>query len=49
MKYICVAFDFFLKVFFPTYVDTFDFQFDFVTKFLVYFSGWLYQYNFSEI
>ena len=49
MEYVSITFDFFLKLFLPSYLKTKDFEGDFVMKFLLYFDKWLNEYNFSKI
>jgi len=47
--YISLVFDFFLKEFFPKYLDTYDFNFDLVADFLIAFNKWLIENNLSRI
>lgn len=47
--YICVVFDFFLRVFLPSYLQTSDFEFNFVLRLLRALNGWMAKYNLSKV
>jgi hypothetical protein len=47
--FVSIIFDFFVKNFLRNYLNTIDFEFDFVVKFLSFFNNWLIQYGFSKV
>lgn len=47
--YICIIFDFFLRVFVPNYLQTSDFEFNFVLRLLRALNVWMVKYNLSKV
>ena len=47
--YICIVFDFFGKIFLRNYLQTTDFEFNFVIRFLKALNGWMVKYNLSKV
>lgn len=44
-EYVPITFDFFCKEFLESYLETSDFNFDFLIQFLYHFNKWLVKYN----
>ena len=47
--YISILFDFFLKEFLPKYIGTYDYNFEFVCRFLIEFNKWLMENGLTRI
>lgn len=47
--FICIVFDFFVRVFLRAYLQTDDFAVDFVLRFLKFLGDWLVRFNLSRV